>query len=216
MNDLNTLAKQLENGSTTSQKLVEASLEKIKETSSLNAFISVLSERAMQKAEEADKRRAEGKVIGKLDGIPVAIKDNLCLYGTKTTAGSKMLANFEAPYSATAIEKLEAAGAVIVGKTNMDEIFLVRDYVEELPKIDPKNESGLVPTYKIRAAYYYSFDPTTKAEEAEKKEIIPEEKVEVEVKLSVNPNEREFVNVAIDGINQKTKATGKTPIALQY
>ena len=124
MNDLNTLAKQLENGSTTSQKLVEASLEKIKETSSLNAFISVLSERAMQKAEEADKRRAEGKVIGKLDGIPVAIKDNLCLYGTKTTAGSKMLANFEAPYSATAIEKLEAAGAVIVGKTNMDEFAM--------------------------------------------------------------------------------------------
>ena len=121
MNDLNTLAKQLENGSTTSQKLVEASLEKIKETSSLNAFISVLSERAMQKAEEADKRRAEGKVIGKLDGIPVAIKDNLCLYGTKTTAGSKMLANFEAPYSATAIE---TAGAVIVGKTNMDEFAM--------------------------------------------------------------------------------------------
>lgn len=124
MNDLNTLAKQLENGSTTSQKLVEASLEKIKETSSLNAFISVLSERAMQKAEEADKRRAEGKVIGKLDGIPVAVKDNLCLYGTKTTAGSKMLANFEAPYTATALEKLEASGAVIVGKTNMDEFAM--------------------------------------------------------------------------------------------
>ena len=67
-------------------------------------------------------------------------------------------------------EGAEKANAIheLVGKTNMDEIFLVRDYVEELPKIDPKNESGLVPTYKIRAAYYYSFDPTTKAEEAEK------------------------------------------------
>lgn len=124
MSTLKSLQKQLESGETTSRKLVEQSLAKIEETKGLNAFISVLADRALAKADEADKRRAEGKALGSLDGVPVAIKDNLCLTGTKTTAGSQMLAHFEAPYTATAVEKLEATGAVIVGKTNMDEFAM--------------------------------------------------------------------------------------------
>lgn len=124
MSTLKSLAKQLENGEATSRKLVEQSLAKIEETKGLNAFVTVLSERALANAEASDKRRAEGKSLGALDGVPVAIKDNLCLTGTRTTAGSKMLSKFEAPYTATAVEKLEAAGAVIVGKTNMDEFAM--------------------------------------------------------------------------------------------
>ena len=124
MKDLKFLNSGLENGTFSSVQLVEDSLQKIKETKNLNAYISVLDSYALQKAEESDKRRKEGKSLGILDGIPVAVKDNLCLKGSKTTAASKMLANFNAPYTATALEKLEASGAVIIGKTNMDEFAM--------------------------------------------------------------------------------------------
>ncbi|MBO7059783.1 MAG: Asp-tRNA(Asn)/Glu-tRNA(Gln) amidotransferase GatCAB subunit A, partial [Fibrobacter sp.] len=124
MQTIQELQAQLESGSTTAEKLAQASLEKIESTKNLNAYISVLNERALAKAKESDKRRAEGKSLGALDGIPVAVKDNMCLEGTRTTAASKILENFVAPYTATAVEKLEAAGAIIVGKTNMDEFAM--------------------------------------------------------------------------------------------
>lgn len=118
------LQAQLASGATTSVKLTEEALAKVEATKNLNAYISVLNERALEKAAESDKRRAEGKTLGALDGIPVAIKDNMCLVGTRTTAASKILENFVAPYTATAVEKLEAAGAIIIGKTNMDEFAM--------------------------------------------------------------------------------------------
>ena len=124
MQTIQELQAQLESGSTSAEKLAQASLKKIESTKNLNAYISVLNERALAKAAESDKRRAEGKCLGPLDGIPVAVKDNMCLEGTRTTAASKILENFVAPYTATAIEKLEAAGAIIVGKTNMDEFAM--------------------------------------------------------------------------------------------
>ena len=124
MQTIQELKAQLESGSTTAEKLAQASLEKIESTKNLNAYISVLNERALAKAKESDLRRAEGKALGPLDGIPVAVKDNMCLEGTRTTAASKILENFVAPYTATAVEKLEAAGAIIVGKTNMDEFAM--------------------------------------------------------------------------------------------
>ena len=91
-------------GGATAVSLAEESLNKIESTKNLNAYISVLNERALQKAAESDKRRAEGKTLGALDGIPVAVKDNMCIEGTRTTAASKILENFVAPYTATAIE----------------------------------------------------------------------------------------------------------------
>lgn len=124
MQTIQELQAQLANGSTTAEKLAQASLEKIESTKNLNAYISVLNERALERAKESDKRRAEGKSLGALDGIPVAVKDNMCLTGTRTTAASKILDNFVAPYTATALEKLEATGAIIVGKTNMDEFAM--------------------------------------------------------------------------------------------
>ena len=124
METIKDLSAKLASGETSAVALAQASLAKIESTKNLNAYISVLNERALAKAAESDKRRAEGKSLGALDGIPVAVKDNMCLEGTRTTAASKILDNFVAPYTATAVEKLEAAGAVIVGKTNMDEFAM--------------------------------------------------------------------------------------------
>ena len=118
------LQKKLASGEATAERLAKAALDKIESTKNLNAYISVLNERALAKAAESDARRAQGKSLGALDGIPVAVKDNMCLEGTRTTAASKILENFVAPYTATALQKLEAAGAVIVGKTNMDEFAM--------------------------------------------------------------------------------------------
>ena len=124
MKSIRTLIQALESGASTSASLTAQSLLKIQETKSLNAFVSVLDERAISRAKESDLRRKTGKLLGPLDGIPVAIKDNLCLADTRTTCGSHILEKFVSPYTATAVERLEAAGAIIVGKTNMDEFAM--------------------------------------------------------------------------------------------
>jgi aspartyl-tRNA(Asn)/glutamyl-tRNA(Gln) amidotransferase subunit A len=86
----------------------------------LKAYVSTFPERALAAAAEADA----GKRTGPLAGLPIALKDNLCTSYGKTTCSSKMLEGFHAPYDATAVQKLEAAGAVIVGKTNLDEFAM--------------------------------------------------------------------------------------------
>jgi aspartyl-tRNA(Asn)/glutamyl-tRNA(Gln) amidotransferase subunit A len=90
----------------------------------LNAFISVCGEAAMRRAGEIDALPPERKKEMPLCGIPIAIKDNICTAGIKTTCASRMLEDFVPPYSASAVEYLEAAGAVVVGKTNLDEFAM--------------------------------------------------------------------------------------------
>jgi aspartyl-tRNA(Asn)/glutamyl-tRNA(Gln) amidotransferase subunit A len=87
----------------------------------IGAFISLTKERALDSARKVDQRINNGESIGPLAGIPIAIKDNICLKGTPTTAGSKMLENFVPPYDATVVERLTAAEVAFVGKANMDE-----------------------------------------------------------------------------------------------
>jgi len=90
----------------------------------LNAFTLVAPERALACAAEVDRKVAAGAVPGPLAGVPVALKDNLCVRGMRTTAASRILERFVPPYDATVVARLEQAGAVIVGKTNCDEFAM--------------------------------------------------------------------------------------------
>lgn len=111
----------------------------------LNAFITLLPERALAQAVQADKMFAEGRETI-LTGIPYAAKDNFNIAGVRTTAGSKILENYIAPYTATAIIRLETAGAICIGKTNMDEFAMgsSTEYSAYGPAKNPYNPS-LVP-----------------------------------------------------------------------
>jgi aspartyl-tRNA(Asn)/glutamyl-tRNA(Gln) amidotransferase subunit A len=90
----------------------------------VGAYISTFEDQALTRAKEIDKKIASGQRVGLLAGVPVAVKDNMCTTFGTTTCGSKILQNFHSPYNATVIEKLLAADAVIIGKTNMDEFAM--------------------------------------------------------------------------------------------
>ena len=87
----------------------------------VHAFITLTAERARTRAEAVDRQLAAGEDPGLLAGVPVTIKDIFCLEGTLSTAASRILSNFTAPYTATPVARLEAAGAVVLGKVNLDE-----------------------------------------------------------------------------------------------
>ncbi|MFC1840341.1 Asp-tRNA(Asn)/Glu-tRNA(Gln) amidotransferase subunit GatA [Thermodesulfobacteriota bacterium] len=87
----------------------------------VNAYITKTRDIALEQADKADKRFSEGEAASPLNGIPVALKDNLCTQGIRTTCASKILENYIPTYNATAVEKVLADGAVITGKTNLDE-----------------------------------------------------------------------------------------------
>jgi aspartyl-tRNA(Asn)/glutamyl-tRNA(Gln) amidotransferase subunit A len=123
--DLQTLRDRIAAGEITSAEAVQVTLDAIEEKNgALGAYLSVFRDQAMEQADRVDQQRAAGEAVGPLAGVPVAVKDNMCTTFGATTCASRILENFHAPYNATVIEKLQGAGAVIVGKTNMDEFAM--------------------------------------------------------------------------------------------
>ncbi len=121
---LTALSQGLHQGDFTSEALTAHYLERIKALDAeLNSFITVTADEALEAARAADKLLAVGKG-GPLTGVPIAHKDIFCTKGVKTSCGSKMLDNFIAPYDATLVTQLQAAGTVMLGKTNMDEFAM--------------------------------------------------------------------------------------------
>ncbi|MGB4947766.1 MAG: amidase, partial [Candidatus Competibacter denitrificans] len=111
-------------GEFSSEELTRSLLERIEQFNpGLNAFITVTDDVALSQARAADERRRQGQA-GPLTGVPIAQKDIFCTDGVRTSCGSRMLDRFIAPYNATVVEKLNAAGMVMLGKTNMDEFAM--------------------------------------------------------------------------------------------
>jgi aspartyl-tRNA(Asn)/glutamyl-tRNA(Gln) amidotransferase subunit A len=129
MTDLTTLTIEeahdlLSQGEISSVELTQAYLDRIEAVDgTIQAYLNVTAERALAQAKEADARRARGE-DSPLLGIPLAYKDVLCTKGVETTCGSKILKGYYPPFSATVLERLAAAGAVMLGKTNMDEFAM--------------------------------------------------------------------------------------------
>ncbi len=103
-------------GKKTAREAVEEALQKAKAHESYHALLSLTEERALRRADAVDR----GEITGKLAGVPFVVKDNFLAFGAPSTAASKMLANFLTPLQATAVEKLEAEGAICIGKANLD------------------------------------------------------------------------------------------------
>ena len=108
-----------------SEDIVKCYFDRIKEKDQeVKAYVSTLEESAINKAKKVDEERLSGKQVSKFSGIPIGIKDNTCMKGTKTTCSSKMLENFVSPYDATVIEKLNDENIIALGKLNMDEFAM--------------------------------------------------------------------------------------------
>src|SRR3989339_1855055 len=105
-------------------ELAKECFREIEKEKDLNAFLALNKDGALVQAEIIDKKIASGEILEKLDGIPVAIKDNILVKDIISTSGSKILENYVAPYDATVIQKLKESGAIILGKTNMDEFAM--------------------------------------------------------------------------------------------
>ncbi len=118
-------AEKVRRGDVTAEQVTAETLERIgTRNAALNAFLYVARDQALEQARGVDARRARGEPLGPLAGVPVAVKDAICTRGIRSTAGSKILGSYVPPYDATVIERLHAAGAVVIGKTNMDEFAM--------------------------------------------------------------------------------------------
>lgn len=141
------LHDKLINKEVSSVEITEAVYKRIDEVDDkIKAFVTLTRETALDKAREVDSKISSGEKIGPLEGIPLVIKDNMCTDGILTTCSSKMLNNFIPPYDATVVRKLKEAGAVIVGKANMDE-FAMGSSTENSRFFQTKNpwDTGRVP-----------------------------------------------------------------------
>lgn len=119
-----TIAEAVRSGRVTATEVVAASLRRAHAVGdATNAFLSIVDERALARAAELDRRATEegAASLGPLAGVPLVIKDNICVAGVRTTAGSRILEDFVPPYDATVVARLEAAGAVVIAKANLDE-----------------------------------------------------------------------------------------------
>ena len=132
------IAQKIKDGELSAIEVLESALERIRavdgrsgrldygeltaeDKAKVHAFITLTEARAYQQAQAVDAQVKTGQDVGLLAGVPLSVKDIFCVKGTRSTAGSRMLANFTAPYTATAVARLEAAGALTLGKVNLDE-----------------------------------------------------------------------------------------------
>ena len=122
---LSEIAKDIKNKKITIKEVLDSVYKRIEEVEpKVGAYITLTKKEAYKRAEKLQEKLDNGEDIGLLGGVPIAIKDNICTKNVKTTCASKMLENFEPIYNATVIEKLEDAGAIMIGKTNMDEFAM--------------------------------------------------------------------------------------------
>ena len=115
----------LQQGEYTSREMTEFFLDSIRQQDKdIGAIVRIRADEALAQADAADKFRQSGSTNGLLSGLPIAIKDVLCMEEGVTSCGSRMLMNYHAPYDATVVGRLKRAGAVILGQTNMDEFAM--------------------------------------------------------------------------------------------
>ena len=119
------IARGVRTGELSAAAVVDACLARTREVEpKIDAYLTLFADEARERAAAIDRRVAAGETVGPLAGVPVALKDNLSLAGAPLTCGSRILDGYRAPFSATAVERLLAAGAVVVGKTNLDEFAM--------------------------------------------------------------------------------------------
>ena len=120
MTNIFEIREQVLSGKKTAVEFVEEALAKAENAEEFNAFTSLIGDRALERAKEIDGKISKGEKVGELAGVPFVAKDNFLVFGSPSTASSKMLEHFMTPIQATAIEKLENAGAICIGKANLD------------------------------------------------------------------------------------------------